>query len=46
MKEHNSKSSDSLKWTVSINMVKDVSAREDSEVKTMLDKTFVSLENA
>lgn len=46
LKKHNSKSSDSLKWTVSINMVNNVFAREDSEVKTMLDKTFVSLENA
>lgn len=45
MKEHNSKSSDCLKFTVSINLDNNVSAREDSELKTMLDKTFVALQN-
>ena len=45
LKEHNSKSSDCLKFTVSINMDNNVSAREDSDVKTLLDKTFVALQN-
>ena len=45
LKEHNSKSSDCLKFTVSINLDNNVSAREDSELKTRLDKTFVALQN-